>query len=79
MLHFYGAARQGPCAGRATLAVTCPGCRTIGLCARFGPELRYQADAAEIALIHATLHTLGLGENPAPYDQITRRIRSRCR
>jgi len=33
---------------------------------------------AEAVIIHETLHSLGLGENPPTSDEITRRVFSRC-
>jgi hypothetical protein len=34
---------------------------------------------AEAMVIHEMLHTLGLGENPPSSEEITRRVRARCR
>jgi len=33
---------------------------------------------AEAVIIHETLHSLGLGENPPTSDEITWRVFSRC-
>jgi hypothetical protein len=33
---------------------------------------------AEALVIHEMLHSLGLGENPPPSDEITARVRARC-
>ena len=36
-------------------------------------------ESAEAALIHESLHSLGLGENPPTSSEITSRVISRCR
>ena len=55
-------AHGGACADRDVLAITSPGSRVVVLCPGFA---RIKSDGyRESILIHETLHTLGLGENP---------------
>lgn len=61
------------------LALTSPGSRVVYVC---GPRLREaearRGGAAEIAMLHEALHTLGLGENPPDTHAITRQVVQRC-
>jgi len=40
---------------------------------------RHDPFLADVALIHESLHSLGLGENPPSSSEITSRVISRCR
>jgi hypothetical protein len=61
------------------LAYTLPGSRVVYVC---GPAIdrawRMNPDHVVFTLIHETLHTLGLGENPPSSLEITRRVRLKC-
>lgn len=65
--------------GTSSLAVTVPGSRAVFVCGpRFVRAMRRDSRHVEAALIHETLHSLGLGENPPTSDEITARVRARC-
>lgn len=69
--------RHRQCLGGA-LAFTTPGSRVVRVC---GDELmrpsRHRDDIVAM-VIHETLHTLGLPENPPSSVEITRRVLARC-
>jgi hypothetical protein len=69
--------RHRQCLGGA-LAFTTPGSRVVRVC---GDELmrpsRHPDDIVAM-VIHETLHTLGLPENPPSSVEITRRVLARC-
>ena len=64
--------------GGGPLAVTAPGARVVFVCPRFRAAQWQKPDFAEAVLIHETLHTLGLPENPPSSDAITKRVLARC-
>lgn len=68
------------CNNSRVLASTSPGSRVVFVCGmRFQSlQLRDQRSSA-YTLIHEMLHTLGLGENPPASQEITERVRARCR
>lgn len=61
-------------------AYTTPGGSVVYACT--GRFRRWQAGSGPSApvnvLIHETLHTLGLGENPPTTEEITARVEARC-
>src|SRR5262249_18645930 len=60
-------------------AFTAPGLRLIYICGdRFVQNYSSQPKAAEMLVIHETLHALGLGENPPSSAEITARVTGRC-
>lgn len=66
--------RAGHC-----LAFTGPGWQVVYVCAQvFRWRLAESPSRAELVLIHETLHTLGLGENPPTSRAIQSRVRARC-
>ena len=70
---------RGPCARSDVLAYTSPGSLVIWVCADTFEEIEARDDAlASSILIHETLHSLGLGENPPTSAEITERVRERC-
>ncbi len=79
-LFFYDAPAR-LCRG-SELAITTPGSHAVFVCGfRFAREAAKDsrhADAMVIHVIHETLHSLGLGENPPSCDHINRRIRALC-
>jgi hypothetical protein len=79
-LLFYDGTPGERCARGATLAYTYPGSRVVFVCpAEFARSARHDPFLAEAALIHESLHSLGLGENPPTSAAITARVMSRCR
>jgi hypothetical protein len=65
--------------GTSALAITAPGSHAIFICgARFVRELSRNGRHARATIIHETLHSLGLGENPPSSDEITSRVLALC-
>lgn len=76
---FYDGTEAGRCRSPNVLAVTVPGSRAVIVCgARFAAARRHDPRLAEVTIIHETLHTLGLGENPPSGRDITARVFERC-
>jgi hypothetical protein len=78
-LVFADGARRRACETSDVLAITSPGSGAVFVCGwRF--RLWQQLDPAlvEAIIIHETLHTLGLGEDPPSSGEITRRVVKRC-
>jgi hypothetical protein len=79
-LLFYDGTDQPRCRAERTLAFTWPGSQIVFVCARrFVETARRDPILADAALIHESLHSLGLGENPPSSSEITSRVISRCR
>ena len=69
----------GPCDNPQIDAYTSPGSRTIFICReQFLRRQRSSEGFAANILIHETLHSLGLGENPPTPSEITARVDARC-
>ena len=66
-----------PCGNGRTLLYTTPGSRVVRACL-LALE-RAAANHLAVTVIHEMLHTLGLGENPPTSEEITARVRQRCR
>jgi hypothetical protein len=65
--------------GQDISAATTPGSRAIFICRSNFSERRHPRPFyPEAVIIHETLHSLGLGENPPTSDEITWRVFSRC-
>jgi len=80
MILFADGSRKDRCQKEPVLAVTSAGSRVVYLCAeRFERGARQNPTHAAATLIHETLHTLGLGENPPTSNQITDGVLARCR
>jgi hypothetical protein len=78
-LLFYDGGGQPRCSGR-TLAFTWVGSQIVFVCTQqFVAAARRDPILADAALIHESLHSLGLGENPPTSSEITSRVISRCR
>jgi hypothetical protein len=78
-IFFYDAEGLGHCRRTHVLAMTTPGSRVVLVCgARFVAARRHDPRLTEVVLIHETLHTLGLGENPPTTGEITSRVFARC-
>ena len=77
---FYDGQRHPRCAAEGVLAVTTRGGRAVMVCPEEFRRLTFRDPRlAEAVIIHETLHTLGLGENPPSSREITSRVISRCR
>jgi hypothetical protein len=79
LVFFYDGASQRRCASGEVLGGTQPGSRVIYVCPRqFFEAYRRDTLLAEVFIIHETLHSLGLGENPPASLEITQRVMTRC-
>ena len=77
---FYDAMGEGRCRRLGVLAYTQPGSRVVLVCGRaFQATWRNHRKLAEAVVIHETLHSLGLGENPPTSSEITARVLEACR
>jgi len=79
LVYFAPGAEDGRCGNEAVLATTHPGSRLVKVCGRFGQAYRKDPRWAEFVVIHETLHTLGLGEDPPSTYEISARVAARCR
>jgi hypothetical protein len=76
---FYDGRATQPCTDHQVLAWTTPGSRAVFICwDQFAARQRASNGYAANILIHETLHTLGLGENPPDARQITAQVIARC-
>jgi hypothetical protein len=66
------------CQRRGVLAVSNPGGRLVAVCPAFLRAVHVDRRLSERIVIHETLHTLGLGENPPTTHEIDRHIIDRC-
>ena len=67
------------CRRKGILAVSAPGSRAVYICPEtFATMTHRNRTWVEATLIHETLHTLGLGENPPSSVEITERVMQRC-
>ena len=79
LVFFYDGASRHRCASGDTLGSTSPGSRVVYVCPlQFSEVYRRDARLAEALIIHETLHSLGLGENPPASIEITQRVLARC-
>lgn len=79
-LLFYDGDGQARCRSTRALAFTWTGSTVVFVCAQqFLAAARRDPILADAALIHESLHSLGLGENPPTSSDITARVISRCR
>jgi hypothetical protein len=68
------------CQSDQIAALTAPGSLVVMVCpAQLERVAREDLRYAAAVLIHETLHTLGLGENPPSSEEITGRVLARCR
>jgi hypothetical protein len=78
-LYFYDGANAPRCSGPGVLAFTEPGSHVIYVCNRwFREAFATNPSKVEAVIIHESLHTLGLGENPPRSQDITARVMERC-
>jgi hypothetical protein len=67
------------CRSRRVSAFTTPGSRVVFICGREFSAVRMQDSRhAQIILIHETLHSLGLSEDPPSSLEITAQVYARC-
>lgn len=79
LLLFYDGSAGRRCASDGVLAFTEPGSRVVFVCGRqFRSQERRDALGTDVLVIHETLHTLGLPENPPTPREISRQVESRC-
>jgi hypothetical protein len=64
--------------GSDRLVFAAPGSRVVFVCPQFREEQWQKPLRAEALLIHETLHTLGLSENPPSSNAITKQVIARC-
>ena len=78
MIEFNDGTRHRSC-GEGVIAFTRPGSRVVYLCIDALKRTWQQKPTHVVAVfIHEMLHTLGLGENPPPTQDITRRVLQQC-
>lgn len=78
-LEFVDGSSSFACRDRRTLAWTNPGSRTIRLCGlEFADAAHSHPQFTANMLIHESLHSLGLGENPPSSLEITERVARKC-
>ena len=82
LVMFYEGSAQRAChssRGQDISAATATGSRVVFICGGNFSEGRHPKPfGPEAVIIHETLHSLGLGENPPTSDEITWRVFSRC-
>jgi len=79
LLMFYEGAELRHCRVPGVLAFTEPGSRVIYVCtAWFREAFELNPSKVEAVIIHESLHSLGLGENPPRSQDITARVAARC-
>jgi hypothetical protein len=78
LLFYDGTEAQG-CRADGVLAFTQPGSRVIYVCTSwFREAFVTNPSKVEAVIIHESLHTLGLGEDPPSTREITARVVERC-
>lgn len=78
-LLFYDGSAQRRCASGDILGGTLPGSRVVYVCpVSFFETDRKDQRATEVFIIHETLHSLGLGENPPAPVEINWDVMARC-
>jgi hypothetical protein len=79
LLLFYDGSSQRRCTSGEILGGTLPGSRVVYVCpVRFFETDRTDQRATEVFIIHETLHSLGLGENPPAPIEINWDVMARC-
>ena len=78
-LFFYDGAEAGGCKVPGALAFTEPGSHVVYVCNQwFREAFATNPSKVEAVIIHESLHSLGLGENPPSSHEITARVMERC-
>jgi hypothetical protein len=76
---FHDAEERSVCRRSGVVAYTIPGSRVVRVCPKFQELQRKRLELTHAFLIHETLHTLGLGENPPSSAAITEVVLKHCR
>jgi hypothetical protein len=74
-LVFADGSRASVCRNGRAFLFTTPGSSLIRMCPDF---LRLNASDSAVLIIHESLHTLGLGENPPASHVVTSRVEQAC-
>jgi hypothetical protein len=78
-LYFYDGGQTRGCKAAGVLAFTAPGSHVVYVCNQWFREAFATNPAkVEAVIIHESLHSLGLGENPPASEEITDRVMERC-
>lgn len=78
-LLFYDGSEAPGCRVPGALAFTQPGSYVVYVCSQwFRETFATNPSKVEAVIIHESLHSLGLGENPPPSHEITARVMERC-
>jgi hypothetical protein len=78
-LFFYDGAEARGCGVPGVLAFTQPGSHVVYVCNQwFREAFATNPSKVEAVIIHESLHSLGLGENPPSSHEITARVMERC-
>jgi hypothetical protein len=78
-LYFYDGGDARGCQAAGVLAFTAPGSHVVYICNRwFREAFTTNPSKVEAVIIHESLHSLGLGENPPRSEEITDRVMERC-
>jgi hypothetical protein len=75
---FYDGQGVSRCLRSRVIAVTAPGSRAVWICPQFALQQKRDPGLAEVLLLHETLHSLGLREDPPSAAEITSRVVARC-
>jgi hypothetical protein len=79
LLVFVDGRNARACQRSDVVAVTNPGGRVVALCPAFVRVAHLDRRFGETIVIHETLHSLGLGENPPASREVNQRVSDRCR
>jgi hypothetical protein len=78
-LLFYDGGEARGCKVQGALAFTEPGSHVVYVCNQwFREAFATNPSKVEAVIIHESLHSLGLGENPPSSHEITARVMERC-
>lgn len=76
---FWSGVGLRPCDDRKVLAYTSPGSRVVFVCRdQFLRQQSRDATFAANILVHESLHSLGLAENPPSPNEVTKGVEARC-
>jgi hypothetical protein len=79
LVRFYEGSAEPQCADGSTVAFTSRGSRVVFVCSRrFVQEWLTNREVGKAIVLHETLHSLGLGENPPSSVHITSRVLALC-
>jgi hypothetical protein len=79
LVHFRDGSSDPQCRSGGTLAYTAAGSRVVWVCGpAFVKQWNVNREVTKAAVLHETLHSLGLGENPPTSREITWRVMVLC-